>query len=92
MLVLTWRRARLQSLGNWKAQRLWKSNPQPGDKVEAETFLLKRVIVLRYDRVKCLAPTPHWDTAEVHGEQRELVLPSHFNPWRTRPHSISPQW
>lgn len=29
-LVLTCRRARLQSLDSRKAQRLWKSNPQPG--------------------------------------------------------------
>lgn len=31
-LVLTWRRARLQLLGSWKAQRLWKSNPQPEER------------------------------------------------------------
>lgn len=78
-LALTWRRARLQSLGNRKAHRLWKSNPQPKGRREKPNYFWHCVFSQKSAES---SHTTAWNS----------TVPSHFNPCRTRPHSISPQW
>lgn len=95
-LVLTWRRARLQSLGNRKAQRLWKSNPQPTESERwrniklTVTFFTERVhlqhwktlIAHRCQRMRCLTHTERWIMTELRyiPPYRHILIPGEPDP------------